>query len=195
MVVYSTIRQRSIWCHINWVLYLIVHNHPSRWGKYVFVLLYYYVHLLLLCRETPCRGFGGCSDLSFTFQSNNTEEISLDVRVHLYTLLHGDQRDRNIWYFLRYLVELISQSNNDTMGPRFINNVMLPHIWFSWKKITKFNGGNITQHLIFEWFDVLVQARLLVDVDISSLAKPTDGVWLRMQRHCQVKPIENIWWY
>jgi hypothetical protein len=61
------------------------------------------------------------------------------------------------------------------------------------KNITNFKGGNITQYLIFEGFDVIVQVTLLADVDVSSLAEPTDGVWLRMWCHFQVQPLDDLY--
>jgi hypothetical protein len=60
------------------------------------------------------------------------------------------------------------------------------------KNITNFKGGNITQYLIFEGFDVVVQVTLLADVDVSSLAEPTDGVWLRMCVIVKVQPLDNL---
>jgi hypothetical protein len=56
----------------------------------------------------------------------------------------------------------------------------LPHIWLSSNNITNFKGGRITQYLIFEGFDVVMQVTLLADMDVSSMVEPTDGVWLRM---------------
>jgi hypothetical protein len=97
MPIYKAIRQRSIMCQINWVLYLTVHMHPSRRGEYVFVLLDYSVHLLLLGRETWCIGFGSWSDLSFTFRPNHIEKKSPSLRNHVSALLHRDQRDCIIW--------------------------------------------------------------------------------------------------
>jgi hypothetical protein len=44
----------------------------------------------------------------------------------------------------------------------------------------KLQGGKITKYLIFEGFDSVVQATLLIDVDVPSLVEPTDGVWMRM---------------
>ena len=129
--VYRDVRQRRTRCHINWVLYLTVQRNPSRQGEYFFVILDYFIHLLLLGKETPCRGFGNCSDLPITFRLNHTEEKCFGMTNHLYALLNRDQRNCNIWDYLWYLVELISQSNNDTTGPRFINNMTLPHIWLS----------------------------------------------------------------
>jgi hypothetical protein len=102
---------------------------PSRRGKHVFVLFYDLVHLLILCRETPCRGFGGCSDLLFTFRSNHKDDKYPNLRDHLSALLLRYLRDYISWDCLRYPIEFISQSNNDTTRPRFINNMTLPHIW------------------------------------------------------------------
>jgi hypothetical protein len=79
-----------------------------------------------------------------TFRSNHIEEKYPSLRNHLFSLLRRDERDRGIWDCLWYPVELISQSNNNTTRPRFINNKIFPHIWFSYKNITNFKWGNIT---------------------------------------------------
>jgi hypothetical protein len=47
----------------------------------------------------------------------------------------------------------------------------LTQIWLSEKNITNFKGINITKYLIFERLDVVGQMTLLVDMEISSLAK------------------------
>jgi hypothetical protein len=51
-------------------------------------------------------------------------------------------------------------------------------MWLSQKNIVNFEWGNITQYLIFEGLDVLGQATLLVEAMVSSLAQPSNGVWL-----------------
>jgi hypothetical protein len=53
--------------------------------------------------------------------------------------------------------------------------------------------GNITKYLIFDGFDAIMQVTLLADEDVSSLAKPTDGIWLRMRHHCYVQPLEDLY--
>jgi hypothetical protein len=44
----------------------------------------------------------------------------------------------------------------------------------------KLQGEKLTQYLVFEGFDSIMKATLLVGMDVSSLAEPTNGVWLRM---------------
>jgi hypothetical protein len=48
------------------------------------------------------------------------------------------------------------------------------------KNITNFKGGNITQYLIFEGLNAVVQETLLADAEIAPLVEPSDGVWLRV---------------
>jgi hypothetical protein len=112
------------------------------------VLFYYIVHLLLLCRETSCKGFGSWSDLPFTFQPDHKEEKSLNLRNHLSPLLREDQRDYSSRDFLQYPIDLTSQS--DTTRPKFIKNMKLPHIWLTQKNITNFKRGVPFTH-IYEW--------------------------------------------
>jgi hypothetical protein len=69
----------------------------------------------------------------------------------------------------------------------------LTHKCLSQKKITNFKWGKITQYLVFEEFDVVVQATLLDDVNVPSLDEPTDGVWFRMLPHYQFKPLDNLY--
>jgi hypothetical protein len=59
--------------------------------------------------------------------------------------------------------------------------------------MTNFKGRNITQYLTFERLDVIGQMTLLVDAEISSLAKSTDGVGMCMWCHCQVQPLHNLY--
>jgi hypothetical protein len=52
------------------------------------------------------------------------------------------------------------------------------------KNITKFKGSDIKKYLILEGLDVVGQEALLSEVKISSLAEPSDGVWLQVW-NCQ----------
>jgi hypothetical protein len=72
------------------------------------------------------------------------------------------------------------QSNNDTMGSRLINNMMFPHIWLDQKHITDIKRGNIKKYLILEGMDAIGHTKLLANIDISSLVKPPEVVWLQM---------------
>jgi hypothetical protein len=80
--------------------------------------------------------------------------------------------------YLWYLLELTPQSNNDTTGYRIINNMMLPHIWFSQINIIDIKRGNIKHYLILEGIDSIGCVTLLADTKISSLVNPLDVVWL-----------------
>jgi hypothetical protein len=62
----------------------------------------------------------------------------------------------------------------------------------SQKNITNFKGSNITQYLIFEWFDAIQNATLLADVKITSLTEPSDGVGLWMWSCRKVYPLEYL---
>jgi hypothetical protein len=70
--------------------------------------------------------------------------------------------------YLWYLIEMITQSNNDTMGYRLINIITFLDIWFAPK--------NITHYLILEGMDCIGHVTLLADTMISSLLKPPDVV-------------------
>jgi hypothetical protein len=84
----------------------------------------------------------------------------------------------SIQNYLWYPVELTSQTNNDTTGSRLIKKMMVPHIWLAQKNITDIKRGNITHYFILEGLDVIGQTTLLSDIEISSLVKPPDVVWL-----------------
>jgi hypothetical protein len=80
--------------------------------------------------------------------------------------------------YLWYPIEMTSQSNNDTTGSRIIDNMTFPHIWLAQNNITDIKRGNITHYLILEGLDAIGQATLLADMEISSMVKPPDVVWL-----------------
>jgi len=90
------------------------------------------------------------------------------------TLFYRDS-SRN---YLKYPIDMTPQSNNDTTGSRFINNMTSPHIWLAQENITEIQWGNITQYLILEWIDLVGHAILFFDGKISSLVKPPDVVWM-----------------
>ena len=118
---------------------------------------------------------------------NHEEEEFPIFRDDLLAFFHEDQGNYTSWDYLGYLVELDLQSNNDTTGPRLINNMVFPHIRLSEKKIKNFKWGNITLYLIFEGLDVIGHATLLTDVNVSLFAQPTDGVWLEVWHHRQLQ--------
>jgi hypothetical protein len=53
-------------------------------------------------------------------------------------------RWNNIQNYVWYSVEMTPQRNNDTVGSRLINNMVLPHIWLDQENITDIQWGNIT---------------------------------------------------
>ena len=59
---------------------------------------------------------------------NHEEKKFIGVRDYLATLLFQDQGNYNSDNYLRYHVELASQSNNDSMGPKLLNDMMLAYI-------------------------------------------------------------------
>ena len=54
------------------------------------------------------------------------------------------------------------------------------------------NRRNVTQYLIREVLDVIGKVTLLADVEIPSLVKPPDGVWLRVHYGRQAQPLHDI---
>jgi hypothetical protein len=99
---------------------------------------------------------------------------------------------RNNTNYLWYPIELTSQSNNDTMGSRLIENMTSPHIWLSQNNISDIKRGNITHYLILEGLDAIGQATLLADTKILSLVKPPNVVWLRVWCCQQPQLFENL---
>jgi hypothetical protein len=55
-----------------------------------------------------------------------------------------------------------------------------PHTWVEQNHIIDIKRGHISHYLILEGMDAIGHATLLVDVNISSLVKPPDFVWLRV---------------
>ena len=46
----------------------------------------------------------------------------------LIALLHGDKRDGGRWCYFLYLVQIITQSNNNNVRLRLIHNISLPQV-------------------------------------------------------------------
>jgi hypothetical protein len=61
------------------------------------------------------------------------------------------------------------------------------------RTLKKFEGGNITQYLLFEGLDVVCQATLLDDGDVTSLVEPSNGVGLRVWHCRQGESLENLY--
>jgi hypothetical protein len=72
--------------------------------------------------------FGGCGDFLWSSWLDHQKEKSTILGDYLTTLLNNDQRDRTSRGYLWYLVVPIFHCDNDIMGPRPVNNTMLPHI-------------------------------------------------------------------
>jgi hypothetical protein len=51
-------------------------------------------------------------------------------------------------------------------------------VFLDQKNITDIKRGNITHYLILEGMDSIGHATLLADIEISSMVKPPDVVWL-----------------
>jgi hypothetical protein len=84
----------------------------------------------------------------------------------------------NTQNYLWYPIDLTSQSNNDTIGSRLIDNMTSPHVWLAQNHIKNIKRGNTTHYPILEGMDTIGQATLLDDIEISSLVKPPNVVWL-----------------
>ena len=67
-----------------------------------------------------------------------------------------------------------------------------PYIWFPYKNITNFKWGNITNYLIFEGLDIVGEAALLTDVDVSSMAQPTNAVGLGMKDYRNLQYFDDL---
>jgi hypothetical protein len=82
--------------------------------------------LLLLCGEVG-RGDPGCGyDISLILRVNQEEDKLPHLRDDLPALLGIDQGNRTRWDCLRYPVQFIVQSNNNTARPRLIYNMAFP---------------------------------------------------------------------
>jgi hypothetical protein len=57
---------------------------------------------------------------------------------------------------------------------------MSPHKWLAPKKITDIKRGNITHYLILEGITTIGQGTLLADMEIASLVKPPNVVWMQV---------------
>jgi hypothetical protein len=53
-----------------------------------------------------------------------------------------------------------------------------PHTWVDQNHIIDIKRGNISHYLILEGMDSIGQVTLLADMEISSLGKPPDVVWM-----------------
>jgi hypothetical protein len=80
----------------------------------------------MLCGEVD-YGDPGCGcDLSLILKVNHEEEKIPHLRYDLPALLDRDQGNNTRWDCLRYLVQFIVQSNNNTVRPRLIYNMEFP---------------------------------------------------------------------
>jgi len=106
----------------------------------IFALCCTLVGLILLDRRCLGRGSSGWSIILFTFWTNCEEAKFFSMRYYLGTIFRWD----GSWNYLRYSVEMTSQSKNDTTRSRLINNMALPHIWLVQENITDIQWGKIT---------------------------------------------------
>ena len=115
----------SLWKSVTNLLWLRLLNKSrymrGRCAEGIFSLSCNLVDLLLLDRRCLGRGCSCCSILLFPFRTNCGEDEFYSMRYFLVTLF----RCNNIWKYLWYSVEMTPQSNNDTMGSRLINSMVL----------------------------------------------------------------------
>jgi len=138
-------------------------RHHCRWRNNIFFL---FDNQFLLDRR--CLGCSGCSGIFCILWTYCEEDEFHSMRDYLATQFWWSNNQNYLWY----LIEMITQSNNDTMGYRLINIITFLDIWLAQK--------NITHYLILEGMDCIGHVTLLADTMISSLLKPPDVVWLRV---------------
>jgi hypothetical protein len=112
----------------------------GRCAEGIFALFCNLVDLLLFDRRCLGRGYSGCSVLLFSFLTDCEEAKFCSMRYYLAALF----RWNSSWNYLWYSVEMTPHRNNDTVGSRLINNMVLPHIWLAQENITYIQWGNIT---------------------------------------------------
>jgi hypothetical protein len=79
------------------------------------------------CVERSVRRDPGCGcDLLLILRENHEEDKIPRLRDDLPALLGRDQGNSTRWDCLRYPVQFPIQSNNNTMRPRLIYNMMFP---------------------------------------------------------------------
>lgn len=156
-------------------------RHHCRWRNNIFFI---FENLFLLDRR--CWGCSGCSGILCMLWTDYEEDEFFSMRDYLVALLWWSN---NLWY----PIELTSQSNNDTMGSRLIDNMTSPHIWLTQNNIKNIKRSNIAHYLILEGLDAIGQVALLADTKISSLVKPPDVVWLHVWC-CRQPQLEGLSW-
>jgi hypothetical protein len=72
------------------------------------------------------EGHGSGCNLPLTLSTDHDEEKLLGMRDDLPTLLARDQGNGGRWDYLEYPVKIIIQSNNNSMRPRLIYNMVFP---------------------------------------------------------------------
>jgi hypothetical protein len=108
------------------MLDLAVQRYPDRRGEDILVFFHDLIHLFLLCGEIDHRGPGCGCNISLTLRANHKEDKFLDLRDDLPTLLGRDQENSTRRDCLRYPAQFLVQSNNNTMKPRLIYNMIVP---------------------------------------------------------------------
>jgi hypothetical protein len=81
-----------------------------------------------------------CSPSEQIVKKLNFEILNCGMRYYLATLFRWKSSQNYLWYS----VEMTPQGNNDTVGSRLINNMVLPHIWLSQENITNIQRRKIT---------------------------------------------------
>ena len=110
-----SIGQRCTWGQIDGVLDLKVQRHPCGGGEDVLILLHNLVHLLLSCGGALSGGCGHRLFLSLRVYHQENKFPSFGNE--LTALFHSNQIDGSRQCYLRYLIQLISQGNNNGTGP------------------------------------------------------------------------------
>jgi len=110
-----SIGQRHTWGQIDGVLDMIVLRNPCGGGEDDLILLHDLVHLYLSCGGALFGGRG--HHLLLSLRAYHQENKFPSFVNELNTSFCSNQRDGSRWCYLWYLVQLISQSNNNNMGP------------------------------------------------------------------------------
>ena len=161
------------------------------WWRCLCMLPWYFPPIFVVYKVL-FGGGGCCYDISFLLRMNHEEYKFHCLGDYLHSLLCSDERHYNRIKSLWYLVEFLSQINNDTKRYRLIQHMMFPPIWLSWNNIKKFKWGNITHYLIFEGLDAIGEAALLIDVDLSSMAQLTNAVGLGKWNRWKIQYFDDL---
>jgi hypothetical protein len=104
----------------------------GRCAKGIFSLCCNLFDFLFFDRKFLGQGYSGCSVLLFSFLTDCEEAKFCSMRYYLPALFRSNSSFNYLWYS----VDMTLHRNNDTMGSRLINNMVLPHIWLAQENIT-----------------------------------------------------------